>query len=551
MTVSSGGRAIALRVAGRAQLREVLVCGALAAAASCLVVLVVPRGGDLAAHLYRTALVREGVFVWDNLWFAGQYPLSDYSLLYYPLAALVGNAALGIAGVVLSATVFASIAEREWRSPGRWPARAFAVLLAGQAFTAAYPYDLGLALLLATLWALQRGRVRLAACATILTLGFSPLAFLFLTLVFVALFLRRRRVDRRLLVLVAAVALAAGLQFALLVLLPAPGLVYPYGTWRLLAGLVVAGLGFALALRGPGGRTLASVFCVWAAASVAFDLVPSPVGHNLARASVFAFPLILVAAARAEFRPRWLSTAALAAALASNVLPYAVMISGRSSGAQASFWRPIVTFLQSHESHAFRAEVVATAGHWEAYYLPRAGVALARGWYRQLDIADNHALYAPTLTPGSYRAWLRQRAVRYVVLPRLPLEAIDAQREALLLQSGHSGLRIVWTDRRSTIYALPNPTPILTGPGEGRVTRLTSSSIDGRLTRPGSYLLRVHYSRYWSIDRGALCLYPSRSGMTRLIAYRSGAFVIRAIETPVGVLTALLDGDSNRCPAAP
>jgi hypothetical protein len=33
---------------------------------------VVPQGGDLAAHLYRTLLVRHTIFVWDNLWFAGQ-----------------------------------------------------------------------------------------------------------------------------------------------------------------------------------------------------------------------------------------------------------------------------------------------------------------------------------------------------------------------------------------------------------------------------------------------------------------------------------------------
>jgi hypothetical protein len=546
---SYGSRESTLPVADRAQLREVLVCGAVAALASCLVVLVVPRGGDLAAHLYRTTLVREGVFVWDNLWFSGQYPLADYSLLYYPLAALVGNAALGIAGVVASAAIFASIAQGEWRAPGRWPARAFAVLLAGQAFTAAYPYDLGLAMLLATLWALQRGRMRLAATAAILTLGFSPLAFLFLGLALLALLMRRRRLDRRVFVVAAAVALAAGLQLALLVLLPSPGLFYPYGTWRLLVGLAVAGLGVALALRGPAGRTLASIFGVWAVASVVCDLVPSPVGHNLARASVFAFPLVLVAAALAQFRPRWLAAAALTAALASNVLPYSVMISSRSAGSAASFWRPIIAFLQTHDTaQAFRVEVVPTADHWEAYYLPGAGIALARGWYRQLDIADNQTLYAPHLTPALYRGWLRLQAVRYVVLPRLPLEAIDAEREARLLQRGGSGLRRVWTGRQATIYALSDPTPLLTGAGRGRVTALTSSRIEGRLTRAGTYLLRVHYSPYWSVERGELCLRPTSSGMTRLVALRPGAFTIRAIESPTGVLAALLDGDSHSCP---
>jgi hypothetical protein len=186
----------------------VLVCGFLAAAFSALVVLGVPRGGDLAAHLYRTGLVRHGVLVWDNLWFAGQYPLSSYSLLYYLFAAVIGNAALGIAGVAVAAAIFASVAQREWDTVGPWPARVFAVVLAGQAFTAAYPYDMGLATLLATLWALQRGRLWLAACCIVLTLGFSPLAFVLLALALLALFLRRPRVDRRA-VVVAVVGLLA------------------------------------------------------------------------------------------------------------------------------------------------------------------------------------------------------------------------------------------------------------------------------------------------------------------------------------------------------
>jgi hypothetical protein len=532
------------------QAREVIACGLVAAVAASVAVLVLPRGGDLAAHLYRTGLVRHGILVWDNLWFAGQYPLASYSLLYYPLAALVGNAVLGVAGAVAAAAIFASVATREWRSAGRWPARAFAVLLAGQAFTAAYPYDLGLATLLGTLWALQRRRARLAALCTLLTLGFSPLAFLFLALALLALFLHRRRLNRNVLAVGAAVAGAAAVQLAFLVELPSPGLVYPYGAWRLLAGLAVAGLGVALSLRGRGGAALASLFGVWAAASVVVYLVPSPIGHNLVRASVFVFPLMLVAGALADFRPRWLGITAAAAALAANVAPYAPMIADRTStaGSKVSFWRPIIGFLDRHRVEAgFRVEVVPTANHWEAYYLPRAGFALARGWYRQLDIADNPALYARRLTPPLYRAWLRSRAVRYVVLADLPLEAIDGEREAALLRSAGSGLREVWHDRRGSVYELPDPTPILTGPGSTTVTAIGSSTISGRVGRPGVYLLRVHFTPYWSVLRGSLCLAPSRTAMTLLEMRMAGRFTIAAIESPGRLLTAIFDHDRSRC----
>jgi len=152
------------------------------------------------------------------------------------------------------------VAVREWRSVGRWPARTSSVLLAGQVFTAAYPYDLALSTLLATLWALQRKRPSLAVCGIAATLGISPLAFLFLTLILLALFLRQRRLSRQALVAGFAVLVVGGAQLAILAVTPTPGLIYPYGTWRLLAGLGVATLGIAVSLRGRGGWSLASIF---------------------------------------------------------------------------------------------------------------------------------------------------------------------------------------------------------------------------------------------------------------------------------------------------
>jgi hypothetical protein len=288
---------------------------------------------------------------------------------------------------------------------------------------------------------------------------------------------------------------------------------------------------------------------VWAAATVVADVVPSPVGHNLVRASVFVLPLMLVAAALAEFRPRWLIVAAITAALASNVLPYSAMISTRSSSAdgRAAFWRPVVDFLRAHSGPAFRVEVVPTANHWEAYFLPQAGFALARGWYRQLDIADDGALYAPRLTPAGYRTWLRAHAVRYIVLPHLQLEAIDARREARLIESQASGLRRVAATAEATIYELRRPSAMLTGPAQAAVTAVSSDEIRGWVATPGSYVLRVHFTPYWSVVRGSVCLARADGSMTRLVAARAGQFAIRAIETPVALVGAIFDRDASRC----
>src|SRR5687767_9898298 len=89
---------------------ETLVAAGLAAVSALLVAAFAPPGGDAAAHLYRTELLRDGVALWDNLWFAGHYPLVSYSLLYYPLSALLGNVPLVAAAAVVSAALFASLA---------------------------------------------------------------------------------------------------------------------------------------------------------------------------------------------------------------------------------------------------------------------------------------------------------------------------------------------------------------------------------------------------------------------------------------------------------
>src|SRR5688572_16533385 len=124
---------------------ETLAVAALAAVTAVLVAAFAPPGGDSAAHLYRTELLRDGVLLWDNLWFAGHYPFVSYSLLYYLPAAVLGNVPLVIAATVASAALFASIALNEWGASARWPVRLFAVLAAGPLFTGTYSYALGLA----------------------------------------------------------------------------------------------------------------------------------------------------------------------------------------------------------------------------------------------------------------------------------------------------------------------------------------------------------------------------------------------------------------------
>jgi hypothetical protein len=519
---------IAIAAPARAR-SETLTAGVLGGVAAVLVALLAPPGGDAAAHLYRTELVREGAALWDNLWFAGHYPLASYSLLYYLSSAVVGNVPLVVAAVAVSAALFASLAWHEWDEAARWPARVFAVLVAGPLFTGTYSYAVGVAAALATLRLLQARRTWPALACAALALGISPLAFAFLCLALAAAGLARRRLDRRAATVAAGmVGLAAAAQLLLWVF-PSEGR-YPYSPVSLVAVLAVAGLAAALAVRAPRARSLAPFFVLWALANVAAFVVASPFGDNLTRLRGVVLALVLLAAVLARFRPRPLAAAALGAAFAFNIGPDVSALPKRiddAPTAEASFWSPAAAFVRSHDGARFRAEVVPTFGHWEAYHLPRAGVAVARGWYRQLDLAQHSDLYREPLDPGAYRAWLRHMGIRHVLLPHARLGPLGAGREARLLRSGRSGLERVFESSDWTIYRLPAATPLLTGPATAAVERLEHERVVASVAAPGRYRLRVRWSPYWRAE-GEVCIRSATDGMTDVVARRAGRFVLEA-----------------------
>jgi hypothetical protein len=70
-----------------------LTCASIAG----LIVLVIGLGmtptGDAPSHLFQTWLYRHAGFnLWNNYWYAGRYEFVTYSVLYYPLASLIGQA---------------------------------------------------------------------------------------------------------------------------------------------------------------------------------------------------------------------------------------------------------------------------------------------------------------------------------------------------------------------------------------------------------------------------------------------------------------------------
>ena len=537
MTTAFAAPIVALRE------REWALTGLIAALAGAALAAVGPAGGDVPAHLYRTFLVDQGVYLWDNLWFAGQYPLVSYSLLYYPPAALVGNVPLVFCSVVVAAMLFERVCEREWGDAAVWPSRAFAVLAAAPLFTGTYSYAAGVATLLATLWALQNGWTWTAVGFAALTIGFSPLAFVFLVLVLAAVVLARRPLGRRTGLFALGVGAAVALQALVLHVFPSGGR-YPFRGVELATVFAVAGLGVLLASRARRGGVLAALFALWLAACVVLFVVPEPVGENVTRLRSAVFPLMLLTVLLARFRPRWLAALGLAAALAYNVVPYAATVStrlGNTRPAEEAFWAPALAFLRAHNSHDYRVEVVPTYDHWESYWIPREGFALARGWYRQLDIAENHVLYRDPLSPRGYRAWLRRMAVRYVLLPRSRLGQKGAPREAQLLRSGRAGLVEVFRSRDWRIFELPDATPLLSGPGKPRITLFSHDRIVAWTNEPGVYRLAVRYMPYWDVG-GPVCVTRAPDDMTTVRVRRPGHFALDSDGGPTALVRSPLGG---------
>jgi hypothetical protein len=507
-----------------------------------------PPGGDMPAHLYRTMLVEDGALVWDNLWYGGHYPLASYSLLYYLPATVFGNLPLAVAAVILSAALFASICRREWGARATWPARVFAVLASGSIFTGTYTYALGLAALLAAIRALQAQRTWLALAAAALCIGFSPLAYVFLCLACAAIAFARGRLDRTALVVGVGLALLAGVQASAIWLFPHEA-VYPFRLFELGVVLAVSVLGAALATRGERARVFVALFALWALLSVVVFIVPSPIGENVTRLRGIVFALVLLAAVLARFRPYWLAAPALAASLAYTLVPYVAVIPYRTDGrpAEEAYWAPALDFLRTHSGPGYRVEIVPTGDHWEAYWVPKAGFALARGWYRQLDIAQNPLFYEEPLRAEDYREWLRNLGVRYVLLSDTQLGRMGEQREADLLTSGHSGLRKVFVTENWRIYELPGAEPVIRAVAPARVTELSHERIAGSISAPGTYRLEVRYTRYWRVARGRLCLAEAADGMTVLLASAAGPFVLELDEDPATLVRAAFGQSPTGC----
>jgi hypothetical protein len=493
--------------------REAVLSAAAAAAVAAVLAWLGPPGTDFAAHAYqRTLFLEHGFTLWNNFWYAGRYSFVTYSLLYYPLAALLGIRLLAVATVALAALAFAVVLWREWGPTTRWSSRTFAVVWAGIVLSAAFPFALGMAFALLALWALQaRAKWRFAALA-LLTLAASPVAFLLLAVVLGGVAVARRPA------LVPAVTIAAAATVELVIwrLFPGGGR-FPFSATEFVAGAAFCGICLVMTWRVD--RLLRFVFGAYLIALVTSFIVPSAIGENIARLRYAAIPLVVLVFSLRRWRPRALGVAVVTLAVAWNLTPLAwSYVHGRAdTTAHAATWSTAIGFLRANLEPSYRVEAVDTSTHSPAIYLAEAGIPLARGWYRQDDFPQNEVLY-DTLGARAYMHWLRNLGVKYVVLSRAA-PVYNSRGEAALIKSGRSGLVEVFGTRELSVYEVPNAQRMLTGPRAPRLTSRGESKIGVDVRTGATYRIAVRWSPYWHASLG--CLSKGKDGMIRLTTRRA------------------------------
>jgi hypothetical protein len=523
--------------------REATLSATAAAAFSASLAWLGPPGTDLAAHVYpRAVFLDHGFTFWNNFWYAGRYSFVTYSLLYYPLAALLGIKLLAVATVSTAALAFAVVVWRQWGPAVRWSSRTFAVVWAGIVLSAAFPFALGAALALLAMWALQARKLWRFALFAALTLAASPLAFLLLALLLAGFGIARWR-DRAFL-LVPGLTLGAFSLVEVVLWRLFPGGRYPFSFAELAAALTFCILGAAVTWRVERARSFRWVFVVYLAACVTAYLIPSALGENVARLRYAALPVAVLLLSLRSWRPLPVCLGVFALAASWNVTPIAGQyFKGRSDPAtKAAYWAPAITFLRANLTPEYRVEAVDTPGHWAAAYLAEAQIPLARGGFRQDDFPQNELLY-DDLAPAAYLRWLRGLGVRYVVLANAPTD-YSARGEAALLRSGQSGLRPVFRTRELKIFEVPRARPILTGPKGATVLRLTATRLIVDVPRLGQYRLAVRFSPFWHADDA--CLTRRADGMTTLTPLRPGPLAL-SFRLSAGSALAAVGGRTRIC----
>jgi hypothetical protein len=486
-----------------------------------------PVSVDLAVHLFRAKLFKaEGFGIWDDWWYAGHHT-PGYSVLFPPVAALLGPQLAAAVAAVGTAALFEPLARRHYGEDAWLGALWFAVGVSAEVYSGRLTFAFGLLPAVAAVLALSHERRWLAGTLCVLTALASPVAALFTALVGLAyagagvapdlrsreFAVRRPRGPSR-----ALKRLGAGLgpslaPIAVLAFLFPEGGTEPFAFSALWPILVVAAL--LLVTLPREAWTLRAGVGLYAAGCVLAYAVPTAVGGNAVRlGALVAGPLAALVLWRRRMTILAVAFLPLLYLQTQAAVRDVTQIDARAT--TAAYYRPLLGYLSRQPTPPFRLEIPFTAGHWEAYRVaPR--FPLARGWERQLDVKDNALFYHGALTAASYEEWLHRVAVRFVAVADTGLD-YSARDEVALIDRGLPYLRLVWRSRHWRVYAVAHPTPIVRG---ATLRALGPDSLTIDASRPGRVSVRVRFTPYWALSGAPGCVAPE-GDFTRLTLRRAG-----------------------------
>jgi hypothetical protein len=510
-------------------LPEWLPAVALSSALAALMLLWSPPVGDMAAQVFRTELFQQaGLAIWNGSWYGGHYTLT-YSVLFPPLAALLGPQVVGTLAVVASAYLFDRLVRDRWGAEARWATLWFAAGVVTLLADGQLTFALGVAFGLASLRSLQTRRGALAVTAAAACALASPVAAAFLAGVVLAGVAEPGRRASRAALGVAALALA---------LTVVPNLAFPEaGQFPFeLSSFVAIPLwcgGALYVIRDlPEERQLRRILLGYLLAATVIWLVPNAMGGNAVRlGALFGGPVLaaVVLARRPRVAP-WFLALALAGGLYWQLTASVTQIA-RSVGdpsTAAEYFEPAAAWLRAHGGEETRIEVPPTANHWESAYLAPS-FELARGWLRQLDTTRDDVFYGDgKLTHATYGSWLRRNAISFVAVPDAPLDYSSVAERRLVLASP-SYLDLRYSSAHWRIYEVSGAQPLVAPLGAARARTLwvgrQGFALD--VATPGEFLVRVNFTPYWSIARGSGCILR-RGDWTVARASHPGVFRVAA-----------------------
>jgi hypothetical protein len=475
-------------------------------------VLVSPPSGDLAAHMFRTRLFSEDPFgIWNNYWYSGHHTVG-YSLLFPAAAAALTPQVAAALATTASAAVFQSAAIRRFGSDAWLGACVFGAATAVDLFTGRLAFAFGALPALAAVAAFDRGLTWVACGCALLSGLCSPVAALFAALAGGAYLIAERRPPAALL------AIAALLPIGATALLFPEGGTEPFA-FSALWPIPLLGLG-ALAVLPGEARVLRTGVVIYTLLTLASYAIATPLGSNAARlGTLLAAPL--TALIWWPRRARWLALVALPLLYLEWQAPVRDLVTASGDpSVSTGYYQPLLGFLERQAGAAgptFRVEIPFTRFHWEAYVVA-SRFPLARGWERQLDTKGNALFYDGRLTASSFHAWLHRTAVRYVAAPDAQLD-YSAKDEMRLIDRGLPYLRLVMRSAHWRVYVVRDATAIAQGAARLQAIGPDWLKLYGR--RPGTTLLRVHFTPYWALVRGSGCVAPA-GDFTRVTLRRAG-----------------------------